>query len=510
MLTTNSLFCYVESHECAGQRARGDGRHVGKIVMQPKVNPCNAGRRPEAGGKGVGVKRALLASGKLAAASFAPGPNDLLNRHLIACSYPFIHSRHTRAATSAKSPQHDNATPRPVIKMATAPRAFELPTIRYPIGGDGYAVSHALDDVERIREDLYSYGVTVVRGAYTAEECRASRDEIFAHMKSAYGFDISDRRTWDISYARTGICSASMPFKTPLFWPQLVKNRQKRSVVELFEALYEGRGVVARHDRVSVFRPAAVNPRWKSKVSLHLDMDVMQYHDSAAMERDREALEYRDVADLIKENNQPMASEPFLALQSGVVLTDNRLEDGGFHCIPGFQSVFNAFLHTPHAELCRRWRPCQFHEAHPFRAAAQRIPAKEGCMIIWDQRLPHGSAPNESRRFRIAHFQSYAPKECYSDRRRQRRAMLVAAELESAGSLRLVSGTGRQVFDIDCIDPDGIASVAPGDGSCDGYDSDHAGDRASGHGSGSDESGGSGGSDANERGGGGGEGVGRG
>lgn len=335
--------------------------------------------------------------------------------------------------------------------MAAAPKPFSMPVIRYPIGDEGYAVSRDLDDVERIQEDLRLYGVTVVGGAYTAEECRASRDEIFAHMKDAYGFNINNKRTWDISYSGTGICSASMPFKTPVFWPQLVKNRQKQSVVELFERLYGGRIVLARHDRVSVFRPALINPRWKSKVSLHLDMDVMHYHDTAAMECDREALAYRDVADLINENNQPMASEPFLALQSGVVLADNKLEDGGFHCIPGFQNVFNAFLRTSDAELCRKWRPCQFPGGHPFRAAAQRLPAKEGSMIIWDQRLPHGSAPNESQRFRIAHFQSYAPAECYSDKRRRRRAALVAASLEAAGSMPVVSDIGRQVFDLNPI-----------------------------------------------------------
>jgi len=78
-----------------------------------------------------------------------------------------------------------------------------------------------------------------------------------------------------------------------------------------------------------------------------------------------------------------------------------------------------------------------------------RAPIREGSFLIWDQRVAHGSEPNESDQPRMAQFIKGFRRGGAGEGRLARRAARVKAELERAGLLGEVSELGRVAFGLD-------------------------------------------------------------
>ena len=84
-------------------------------------------------------------------------------------------------------------------------------------------------------------------------------------------------------------------------------------------------------------------PGWKTDYTypgVHLDFNPRVYHDTDRVRAAREALDYTDPQDWIAENNHCCAADG-LQLQAVLNLDDNRAQDGGFHCVPGFHLRFD-------------------------------------------------------------------------------------------------------------------------------------------------------------------------
>lgn len=74
------------------------------------------------------------------------------------------------------------------------------------------------------------------------------------------------------------------------------------------------------------------------------------------------------------------------------------------------------------------------------------MPLREGDFLLWDQRVVHGSRPNDSERPRIAQFvRAFRRPPTVSARRRQ----VIEREMRAAGSLELLTPLGRRVFGLD-------------------------------------------------------------
>merc|ERR1711975_208652 len=105
-------------------------------------------------------------------------------------------------------------------------------------------------------------------------------------------------------------------------------------------------------------------------------------------------------------------------------------QDGGFICVPGFYPYFDEWAHKNYSEFASfaaENNSVQFPPKNFLNSFAQRITAKAGSLIIWDQRTPHGSAPNESNQFRCAQFLKVFPNtvlHAQPNRRKARRATL--------------------------------------------------------------------------------------
>ena len=215
---------------------------------------------------------------------------------------------------------------------------------------------------------------------------------------------------------------------------------EQTPMYKVFASLLNQQDLVVNHDRAGYMRPtrdvpvaAAAGcevrdrPEWETTANIHLDMNPWDWlGDGSAQAAALSALTYVDNPEhFIVENNQPCRAAG-VQLQGVLNLIDNAADDGGFACVPGFWRHFDRHF----AGSKRDSAPSlNFKPSDPVFAAAQRVTARAGALIVWDQRMPHGSLPNHSSRPRAAQFIKLFPRsaiECGSARERGRRAAVTA------------------------------------------------------------------------------------
>ncbi len=100
------------------------------------------------------------------------------------------------------------------------------------------------------------------------------------------------------------------------------------------------------------------------------------------------------------------------SLQAVVLLTDVRRNGGGFQCIPEVYQNLDLWLKR-HA-----WREdFDFFNPGLNHWKTTQIEGKAGDVILWSTKLPHGTAPNLSKRPRAAFFVTMQPPADYENLR---------------------------------------------------------------------------------------------
>jgi hypothetical protein len=348
-----------------------------------------------------------------------------------------------------------------------------------------YSVSFSLDDALRDPTDFHAflrlYGVVVVRDVLSEAEAAATVDEQFEmceRLSEGFHRDATDKWSRFHGKSKFGLTS-----RDPLFTRRLLENRQNPRVLDALAlalsgcvtnvpsghsedgvARYSRRDIIVSHDRAGILRPtkgAEGSAAFASPWSVHLDMDPWKYlaDEPGPTEKAVEALTYSTLGDFTTENNLPQRRHG-RSVQAVINLLDNHEEDGGFQCVPGFHGdEFDRFF----AEVTRA-RPPLDDEGHPIygrnmfafsqtgvplhRAVvwrAQRVPVRVGSMIIWNQRLPHGTNSNVSERPRMAQFIRAFPRSICSKERLRRRATAVFGEVSRVRDFEL-SEDGARAF----------------------------------------------------------------
>ena len=288
-----------------------------------------------------------------------------------------------------------------------------------------------------------------------------------------------------------------------VFTPRCVANRQNETVAKCLARVLRvddpSEDLLVSHDRWCVFRPTrdvpgvGDRPDWKTRANLHLDLNPWTYgaaretrsrenrpnsERSAARDDDdepsapssssvAETLTFETLRDFSRETNCVEArTGPHC--QGVLMLAENRAEDGGLQVVPGFHAAFERWVRDG-----LRGDPSRFADAHDdwrrsrlvvraggagsfkfgdddaeIQRRAFRVAAREGSYVVWDQRLAHGTAPNDSSRARVAQFVKGFRKSKVSAGRLARRAERVRLEIEKAGAETeaAVSELGRKLF----------------------------------------------------------------
>jgi hypothetical protein len=247
-------------------------------------------------------------------------------------------------------------------------------------------------------------------------------------------------------------------------------NRMNPVLYRVFCTLLGQSNLLVSHDRYAFFRPTATNPERATDRNLHFDVNLwtkfnIRVDNAAARtsqqdERLADVAPYADDGDFIREGNYGGTA----GLQAMINLIDNRAEDGGFHCVPQFHKNIEAWA-TQHTTLGGTfaadatfcpffWEPSPggkgedaIADASDLSKEAQRIPLRRGVLLVWDQRLPHGSSPNSSRTPRAVQLLTLRPATSISSQAaRVARAEVVMHHVREVGAVDDVTDVGKVVF----------------------------------------------------------------
>jgi hypothetical protein len=375
-------------------------------------------------------------------------------------------------------------------------RAFDVPS-----------TTSLLDAGDGVGEDLAffrRYGFVVYQNVLSAAECAATRDEIFAELEKVYEtFDRNDHKT----YGSLPVETYGLAPDPAVFTPQCVANRQHENVARCLARVLRiddpHTDLLVSHDRWCVYRPTknvpgvGDRPDWKTRPNLHLDLNPWTYGrteretgtetddafggDIPTEDKDKDAtkalkesvaetLSFETLRDFSRETNCVEArTGPHC--QGVLMLATNRVEDGGLQVVPGFHTVFDRWVRDGLGD-----DPKRFADAHDdwrfsrlvvraggagsfkfgdddfeIQKRAFRVAAKEGAYVLWDQRLVHGTAPNDSNKTRMAQFVKGFRKSKVSEQRLARRSERVRLEIQKAGAETeaAVSPLGRKLFGLE-------------------------------------------------------------
>jgi hypothetical protein len=318
-----------------------------------------------------------------------------------------------------------------------------------------------LDEPRQLVAFFREHGYAAVRGVLSEEECLETYEEVNRLMKAAQpDFDLFDPNTYD----RAPINPNYGVFgHGPIFARRFLRNRQHPNVYRAFALLLEVPELLVNHDRCAFYRPTrdvwladgvADRSGWKTEYTypgVHLDFNPNAYRKSDLVRAVRESLDYGEAQDWITENNLYCAGDG-LQLQAVLNLEDNRDSDGGFQCVPGFHRRFGEWLtgfssedHSPsglYRFSTRSANDCR------FVPSPVRVPVPAGALIVWDQRLAHGTVPNDSDWARLIQFLKAFPRRIVSpERDRVRRQALEKILAET--NFREVTDVGRVVFGLE-------------------------------------------------------------
>lgn len=214
------------------------------------------------------------------------------------------------------------------------------------------------------REFYDRHGYVRIRDVIPHELCDAVVAAIFEFL----GFDPNNPRDW---------------YRAPLKPSQTVIElyhhqsmwdvRQHPRMHATFAELWGTEKLHVSQDRVSFKPPHDPNrPEWEDKGFFHLDSD-------------------------------PCVTQPKPRFVQGVLyLADTGADQGGFHCVPGFHKLNEAYSDTP-----RDRRP---PEPPAYKHLAPTpIVGRKGDLVLWDNFTPHGPGRNTSTKPRLAQYVAMQP-----------------------------------------------------------------------------------------------------
>lgn len=249
---------------------------------------------------------------------------------------------------------------------------------------------------------LNNFGFIVVKDILSGEECQKTIDEMFDYLETAHsGFERNNFATWSKwKYLSFGMCS-----KKPIFSKQIMMNRQNPNIYKVFSTLLENERILINHDRWAIYQPTLiVGKQYQTPDNLHLDINPWRFNKNDPTIWDHvDSMDYTDSRDFITENLFVTKSTRGRQFQAILNLKDNYQEDGGLVLVPGFHNYFDQWLNSigPMTDPECRYK---FKDFDPILKNAIRIPCRAGSMVIWDQRLAHGSKGNKSENMRCVQF----------------------------------------------------------------------------------------------------------
>eukprot|EP01120_Amphizonella_sp_Union-15-10_P008870 TRINITY_DN3278_c0_g1_i1.p1 TRINITY_DN3278_c0_g1~~TRINITY_DN3278_c0_g1_i1.p1 ORF type:complete len:375 (+),score=58.03 TRINITY_DN3278_c0_g1_i1:63-1187(+) len=316
-----------------------------------------------------------------------------------------------------------------------------------------------------IKNFFSHYGFVVVRDVITPDECAWTLNEIWEIFEEQNPeFDRNDPDNW-LYWPDNSIVKFGNPSRPPIFTPQFLNNRQNPNIYKVFSLLLQEENLLVNHDRCCLFRPtkniAFSNgnydyPKWKTAANLHIDMNPWNWlKNGEECQAVLDSLRYIKTNQFIQENNQASHKDG-IQIQAVLNLIDNEEQDGGFQCVPGFHREFAKYFSQMEPPNPNSAPSYQFPPNDIIQKSYYRVTLRAGSIVLWDQRLPHGSRPNNSSRFRSAQFLKMFPARLVNNNRQRSiaRAKAILGQIENSKTPVVITPLGEKVFGLEVLKKD--------------------------------------------------------
>ncbi|EGG16834.1 hypothetical protein DFA_07812 [Cavenderia fasciculata] len=351
--------------------------------------------------------------------------------------------------------KNNNNKKKSTTSNATEQSSYDLSILKkYELIYDqeGYCLAFSLDQLNNSKTSdnnnnvetnplafFNHFGFLVIENALTSDECDRTLGEIFGIMESKSTFKRDDRSTWNDFPETDSIVQYGSPSRPPIFTRQFLLNRCNPNIFNVFATVLGNQDLMTNHDRCCFFRPTETDStsadkigkkEWSTKDNVHLDMNPFNWMmtDGSVVRAELDRLRYDKISEFIVENNQPSHLDG-TQLQGVINLLDNHLEDGGYCVVPGFLHCFEEYFKTKTPNYTQP--STNFSSKDPVFKYARRIPMRKGSVVVWDQRMPHGSLSNHSSNPRSAQFIKMFPTTTVSQDRYKSRAIVLSKIINS-------------------------------------------------------------------------------
>jgi ectoine hydroxylase-related dioxygenase (phytanoyl-CoA dioxygenase family) len=360
-----------------------------------------------------------------------------------------------RAGKTARKAQLIRPQPQRQCSSRNGALFYRPYSLKIPKDSEGFSVAFDVAAGETTKAEAIEffehYGFVIFRDVIDSSCCEQARVEIWDYLENhVAGFKRSDPDTFHHLSSQTH----GLAPEPAIFSEQIFRNRCCSKVLEAFRAVLHDENILVSHDRWCVFRPTRdIRFRhgvqdmksWETKENLHLDLNPWTFYTGVTS---LDQLTYDNLRDFSKEiNGVVQATGPHV--QGILALNDNRAEDGGTVLVPGFQKCFrqwqkslgpmSKYLHSIDDSSGRLvWRgkgagSYIFSKNDQLHKYKQRVTMRAGSLLIWDQRVVHGSAHNNSENFRIAQFIKAFRRIFVGDGRLHHRTNRIKSELRKNG-----------------------------------------------------------------------------
>lgn len=323
------------------------------------------------------------------------------------------------------------------------------------------------------KEYFEEMGFVVFSGVFDSHECKVTRRSMWEVVeKFSPGLVGEDPTTW--SHYKGSAGKYGLSSRGPCFHPTIVDNRQSPRLALALSKIVDTdvTDILVSHDRFTIYRSTQLdedgNLYRTGKSNIHLDLNPWWWFESSKdILNGLESLKYEDSQDFIRENNLVVKSLG-RHVQCVLNFADNVDEDGGTILVPGYHVQLEKWCEeNKHLRKPLPWVTLAEREEKPLLDQSMRIAMREGSVLIWNQKLFHGTSPNFSKNCRMAQFlKAYSRRAVFgpgdgddddvinetgAGGRLVRRAINLRSQLESSGALDIVTPQGARLFGLDVL-----------------------------------------------------------
>jgi hypothetical protein len=203
-------------------------------------------------------------------------------------------------------------------------------------------------------------GYIVIKNAISKKECEDTQQAIWDFLK----MDPNNSETWYNRHEnQKGLMLNFSDHET------LNRNRFSPRIKKAYEQLYNTTKIYKTIDKVSFNPPETEEFSFLGSL-LHWDISL----------------------------KQPIT----FGFQGLIYLSDCGIDDGAFHCVPGFHNKIDDWLNN--LELNENARDKAIKTLKP-----QPIIGNAGDFVIWNNKLPHCATPNKGQIPRMVQYLTYLP-----------------------------------------------------------------------------------------------------